>query len=175
MESIDMLPLLKREGINMVDRGNHYSGKCPLHLDNDPSLVVYKNAPARFRCFGCGNKGDAIAFIRKLYNLSFQGALKYLKIGFQYERKLIKREDMFEALGKEEANGVDIYKKYGEGMREVVGLLTIRKIIKEVNGERERRRKREEKEKEEGHTHTEQTLLTTMEPPRMEKVHRQCE
>lgn len=139
----DLLSLLQGEGIEMVDRGNHYSGVCPLHNDSDPSLVVYKNRPARFLCFGCGAGGDAIDFIRKRYHLSFTGALQYLKVGIQFEKKLIRREDMLEALGREESNGIDIYKKYGKGMREVVQLLTMKKLIKEINAERQRRWERE--------------------------------
>lgn len=47
---------------------------CPLHGDSDPSLSInVKNGG--FRCFGCGEKGDLIAFHAKLNRMRFDEAL----------------------------------------------------------------------------------------------------
>ena len=46
---------------------------CPFHDDKHPSLKVDKG----FYCFGCGEKGDAIAYAAKLYEISqYEAALK---------------------------------------------------------------------------------------------------
>ncbi len=61
---------LKRAGIN-------YSCRCPFHQEKTPSFMV---SPERqvFRCFGCGESGDAISFLQKMEGLSFPEALKIL-------------------------------------------------------------------------------------------------
>ncbi len=47
---------------------------CPLHGDNDPSLSINLKHGG-FSCFGCGEKGDLIAFHAKLNRLSFADAM----------------------------------------------------------------------------------------------------
>ena len=50
------------------------SALCPLHGDNDPSLSInVKNGG--FCCFGCGEKGDLIAFHALLNRMRFDEAL----------------------------------------------------------------------------------------------------
>lgn len=39
---------------------------CPFHDDKSPSLKIDK----RYYCFGCGEKGDAIDYVSKLYGLN---------------------------------------------------------------------------------------------------------
>ena len=50
---------------------------CPLHQEKTPSLMI---DPARntWHCFGCGEGGDAIAFIQKKENMDFPEAVRYL-------------------------------------------------------------------------------------------------
>ena len=45
--------------------GGTYKGLCPFHQEKTPSFTV---SPARgtYKCFGCGEGGDAIAFVEKL-------------------------------------------------------------------------------------------------------------
>ena len=48
--------------VNLKRRGSNLIGLCPLHGEKTPSFNVN---PARqiFKCFGCGEGGDAIAFV----------------------------------------------------------------------------------------------------------------
>ena len=39
---------------------------CPFHDDKSPSMKIDK----RFYCFGCGEKGDAIDYVSKMFGLS---------------------------------------------------------------------------------------------------------
>jgi DNA primase len=59
-------------------------GLCPFHEEKTPSFQV---TPARglFYCFGCGQGGDVITFVRQLNNLSFSEAVELLaaKYGVQ--------------------------------------------------------------------------------------------
>lgn len=61
---------LKRSGRNLM-------GLCPFHTEKTPSFsVVPENG--FFHCFGCGEGGDAITFIRKIENLDYVEAIKLL-------------------------------------------------------------------------------------------------
>lgn len=47
---------------------------CPFHHENTASCKLYKNS---FYCFGCGEGGDIIKFVSKLYGIgNFQAALR---------------------------------------------------------------------------------------------------
>ena len=61
---------LKRAGSNMT-------GLCPFHNEKTPSFIVF-NAAQNFHCFGCGVGGDVVTFIRRMENLEYVDALKFL-------------------------------------------------------------------------------------------------
>lgn len=61
---------LKRAGSNMT-------GLCPFHNEKTPSFIVF-NAAQNFHCFGCGVGGDVVTFIRRVENLEYVDALKFL-------------------------------------------------------------------------------------------------
>jgi len=53
---------------------------CPLdghETDNTPSFCCYEGEKG-FYCYGCGEGGDAIHLVQKLYNLSFVEAVKFI-------------------------------------------------------------------------------------------------
>ena len=52
---------------------------CPFHLEKTPSMKIYEKD---YHCFGCGEHGDVITFVQKLFNLSFQEALKKIDVDF---------------------------------------------------------------------------------------------
>jgi hypothetical protein len=62
---------------NMPDSRRLFS-VCPLHEDNDPSLVIYTDQNS-FYCYGCNKGGDVITFIQELHGCGFKEALAYLK------------------------------------------------------------------------------------------------
>src|SRR4051812_4210419 len=66
--------------------GGRYVGLCPFHQERTPSFGV---SPERgtFKCFGCGEGGDAISFVEKHENLDFVGAIEWLadRFGVQLE------------------------------------------------------------------------------------------
>lgn len=61
---------LKRAGSNM-------SGLCPFHSEKTASFTVF-NATQTFHCFGCGAGGDVVTFVRRIENLEYVEALKFL-------------------------------------------------------------------------------------------------
>src|SRR4029450_10161389 len=90
--------------------GSRYTGLCPFHQERTPSFGV---SPDRgtFKCFGCGEGGDAIAFVEKKENLDFVGAIEGLgdRFGVQLEyeetspeqdRARKRRERLFQLLDR---------------------------------------------------------------------------
>ncbi len=63
--------------VHLQKRGANYQGLCPFHNEKTPSFNV---SPSRqiFKCFGCGVGGNALTFLMKYDNLSFQEALQQL-------------------------------------------------------------------------------------------------
>jgi len=65
---------------------------CPFHQDRNPSLHIYQDG---FKCFGCGEHGDSVDFVAKLYNLQPLEAARLIadKFGFPVDTKPLSRED----------------------------------------------------------------------------------
>jgi len=78
-QRIDIVSTIQAAGIELHQRGAHYWGLCPFHGEKSPSFTVNTDRQ-RFHCFGCGESGDAIDFIRKIHGFSFPDALKHLGI-----------------------------------------------------------------------------------------------
>lgn len=64
--------------------GNKFIGKCPLHDDKNPSLIVYPNTKSWF-CFGCHSGGDVFDFLVKAENSNFYTILKNLADSFRID------------------------------------------------------------------------------------------
>jgi DNA primase len=72
----EILPLVE-DYVRLRKAGGTYKGLCPFHQERTPSFTV---TPARgtFKCFGCGEGGDAITFVEKLESTDFVGAIEIL-------------------------------------------------------------------------------------------------
>ena len=79
----EILPLVE-DTVRLRKSGGTWKGLCPFHQERTPSFTV---SPARgtFKCFGCGEGGDAIAFVAKHENLDFVGAIEFLARRFGVE------------------------------------------------------------------------------------------
>lgn len=63
--------------VNLSGRGRTKKGLCPFHNEKTPSFTVYNDTQS-FYCFGCGAGGEIITFIRRIENLDFVEAVKFL-------------------------------------------------------------------------------------------------
>lgn len=63
--------------VQLRRRGRTQTGLCPFHSEKTPSFVVYPETQS-FYCFGCGVGGDVITFIKKINNLDYVEAVKFL-------------------------------------------------------------------------------------------------
>jgi DNA primase len=81
--AMEILPLVE-DVVRLRKAGSTYKGLCPFHQERTPSFTV---SPARgtFKCFGCGEGGDAITFVEKTENLDFVGAIELLATRFGVE------------------------------------------------------------------------------------------
>ncbi len=63
--------------VPLKKRGANYIGLCPFHNEKTPSFNVN---PARgiFKCFGCGEGGDSVAFVMKHEHYTYPEALRWL-------------------------------------------------------------------------------------------------
>ena len=63
--------------VQLKKSGIHYVGCCPFHQEKTPSFYVFPHT-GTFKCFGCGEGGDAIYFIEKAENKTFVEAVRTL-------------------------------------------------------------------------------------------------
>lgn len=81
--ALEILPVVE-DYVQLRKAGGTYKGLCPFHQERTPSFIV---TPARgtFKCFGCGEGGDAISFVQRMDNLDFVGAIEVLAKRFGVE------------------------------------------------------------------------------------------
>ncbi len=63
--------------VQLRKRGNDLVGLCPFHGEKTPSFHVHPDR-GFFKCFGCGQGGDAIKFVQLTENASFPEAARIL-------------------------------------------------------------------------------------------------
>lgn len=69
------------EHVVLKRTGKEYKGLCPFHPEKTPSFHV--NPEKRmFKCFGCGESGDAITFVKKAKKLDFVDAVRDLAMRY---------------------------------------------------------------------------------------------
>jgi DNA primase len=64
--------------VELKKRGNEHTGLCPFHNERTPSFTV-NDKKGFFHCFGCGQHGDALAFVMQRQGLEFQAAVQLLE------------------------------------------------------------------------------------------------
>jgi DNA primase len=75
-DRVDIVDLVGRH-VGLKKAGRSYKGLCPFHHEKTPSFVV---TPERgtWHCFGCGEGGNAFAFLMRHDNLTFPEAVRSL-------------------------------------------------------------------------------------------------
>ncbi|MCC6839544.1 MAG: DNA primase [Flavobacteriales bacterium] len=70
--------------VQLKRKGPRYLGLCPFHNEKTPSFNVSPQLGI-YKCFGCGESGDAISFLQKQEHLSFTEAVRWLAKRYQIE------------------------------------------------------------------------------------------
>ncbi|MBO7722036.1 MAG: DNA primase [Kiritimatiellae bacterium] len=73
----DLADLISSYGVRVVSAGSSKKACCPFHQEKTPSFNINENR-GFYHCFGCGESGDAISFVRKMEGISFIDAVKKL-------------------------------------------------------------------------------------------------
>lgn len=76
-KNVDLVSLLERYGIDLDKGGSEFKGLCPFHSESSPSFTV---TPSKnlYKCFGCGEGGDPINFIKTYLNVGFIDAVNII-------------------------------------------------------------------------------------------------
>jgi len=96
---VDIVDVIS-EFLTLKRAGSNYKCLCPFHKERTPSFMV---SPTKqiFKCFGCGEGGNVITFLRKHEKMSFAEAIEYLAKRAGVKLPELKRESgRYEALYK---------------------------------------------------------------------------
>lgn len=72
------------EVVVLKKKGNGYWGLCPFHKDKNPSFCVTPHLGI-YKCFSCGEAGDALKFLMKTRNIEFKDLIVELADRFGLE------------------------------------------------------------------------------------------
>lgn len=88
-DSVNIVDVIKNY-VKLSKKGANSVGRCPFHNEKTPSFVVSKTKEM-YKCFGCGESGDVISFLKKHEKISFKEAVKltakYGNIDFEETEK----------------------------------------------------------------------------------------
>lgn len=79
---------------------------CPFHSEKTPSCKVNK---FQFNCFGCGAKGNAVSFVKQLFNTDFNTAIQ--KINDDFGLRLLDSELSHEQRQKIRQRRIQVYEQ----------------------------------------------------------------
>ncbi|MEO5345646.1 MAG: DNA primase [Magnetococcus sp. YQC-9] len=74
-DRVDLLDLIGRR-VTLKKQGSAWMGLCPFHNEKSPSFSVRPDKG--FKCFGCGEGGDAFGFVMKSKGVGFNEAVEEL-------------------------------------------------------------------------------------------------
>lgn len=100
--TIDIVDVIG-EFVELNRKGQNYVGLCPFHDDTTPSLSV---SPERgtYKCFACGEGGDAISFLCNHKGISYYEALKWL--ADRYYIEIPEKQNQVPSRGRRDFDGM---------------------------------------------------------------------
>lgn len=82
-DRLDIVDVISQDVI-LKKSGGNYWGLCPFHKEKTPSFSV-NPAKGIYKCFGCGEGGDALSYLVKTRGLAFKDLIKDLASDFGLE------------------------------------------------------------------------------------------
>ncbi len=76
LSNIDIVDLINNY-VKLEKKGENYFGLCPFCEEKTPTFLVSKEKQM-FYCFDCGEGGDAISFLMKYKNITFEKSVEML-------------------------------------------------------------------------------------------------
>jgi DNA primase len=116
------------EKVRLERKGNRMWGLCPFHAENTPSFTVSIDRGS-YKCFGCGEFGDIISFVRETEGLEFFEAIRVLadQAGLDMPQQFDRQDAQKSALKTQAREALQIARRYyaellaspeGEGARQ---------------------------------------------------------
>lgn len=67
-------------GVNLQKNGNEWEACCPFHQEDTPSFTIFRGQDGvdRFHCFGCGERGDVMDFVKGIKGVDLKEAIRIL-------------------------------------------------------------------------------------------------
>lgn len=88
-DAVVLSQVMEACGVELKRNGKHIKACCPFHNEKTPSLSI-DDSNGKYKCFGCGEGGDAINFLIKHKGLEFADAVEWLadvfKVQLEYEK-----------------------------------------------------------------------------------------
>lgn len=110
-DRLDIVDVVSKQVV-LKKQGNRYWGLCPFHNEKTPSFSVNPQM-GYYKCFGCGEGGDALTFIMKTQNIEFMDLIKELADEFGLELpKNLKKSDDFKDLKQQMLNAMADAKEF---------------------------------------------------------------
>lgn len=110
-DRLDILDVVSKDVI-LKKSGGNYWGLCPFHKEKTPSFSV-NPAKGIYKCFGCGEGGDALSYIIKTRGINFSELIKELASEFGLELPStfsgVKNKDIKEQMLKACAKAAEFY------------------------------------------------------------------
>lgn len=88
VKAVNIVDVVSRY-IDLSKKGATWTASCPFHDEKSASFTIKESAQF-FKCFGCGEGGDSIAFVMKHLRLDFEGAI--IEIAKNHSIKVEKKE-----------------------------------------------------------------------------------
>lgn len=139
-DRLDIVDVVSQQVI-LKKNGSHYWGLCPFHKEKTPSFSV-NPVLGIYKCFGCGEGGDAISFIMKTQNKDFMEVITELaeRFGLEMPKNIQKnegtktlKEEMVRACSKAvEFYNLRLLKDKSPETTHVIEYLTKRGITQEI-------------------------------------------
>ncbi len=88
--------------VSLKKKGADYKACCPFHNEKTPSFSV-STSKGIYKCFGCGEGGNAIDFVMKHEQFTYVEALKHIaqKYGIEIQERKLSQEEQERATEKE--------------------------------------------------------------------------
>lgn len=70
IRELDIVQIIGQH-VQLVRRGPHAHGLCPFHSDHSIGSFVVTSSKGMYKCFACGEGGDAISFVANILNVNY--------------------------------------------------------------------------------------------------------
>ena len=100
-DKLDIVEVIS-EQVVLKKRGQSYWGLCPFHKDKNPSFCVTPHLGI-YKCFSCGEAGDALKFIMKTRNIEFKDLIIELADRFGFGSKVTLKRRKYKRIKRSNA------------------------------------------------------------------------